>query len=103
MTGNLKVQPERLDVLASHHENAATSATSGVSAAAGLSESVAVTHGSYCSQFNETLKMYETTHNALGSSLHSAGVDLAKNLRAAARVYLEADEAWRRAIDGLFG
>lgn len=102
MTENLTVQPERLGVLASHHDNAAVDASSGVEAAAGLGESVAITHGPYCSQFNDTLNVYLTAHNALGSSLHTAGVDLAKSLRIAAKVYSEADEAWRKAIDGLF-
>lgn len=74
----------------------------GVEAAAGLGESVAITHGPYCSQFNDTLNVYLTAHNALGSSLHTAGVDLAKSLRIAAKIYSEADEAWRKAIDGLF-
>lgn len=85
MTENLTVQPERLGVLASHHDNAAVDASSGVEAAAGLGESVAITHGPYCSQFNDT-----------------AGVDLAKSLRIAAKIYSEADEAWRKAIGGLF-
>lgn len=75
MTENLTVQPERLGVLASHHDNAAVDASSGVEAAAGLGESVAITHGPYCSQFNDTLNVYLTAHNALGSSLHTAGVD----------------------------
>lgn len=92
MTENLTVQPERLGVLASHHDNAAVDASSGVEAAAGLGES----------QFNDTLNVYLTAHNALGSSLHTAGVDLAKSLRIAAKIYSEADEAWRKAIDGLF-
>lgn len=43
MTENLTVQPERLGVLASHHDNAAVDASSGVEAAAGLGESVAIT------------------------------------------------------------
>ncbi|AKN18050.1 hypothetical protein MHAE_13550 [Mycobacterium haemophilum DSM 44634] len=103
MTDNLTVQPEHLGALASYHDNAAVGASSGVDAAAGLGESVAITHGSYCSQFNNTLKMYETTRNALGSSLHAAGVDLAKNLRAAARIYLEADETCGKDIDSVFG
>lgn len=85
MTENLTVQPERLGVLASHHDNAAVDASSGVEAAAGLGESVAITHGPYCSQFNDTLNVYLTAHNALGSSLHTAGVDLAKSLRIARR------------------
>lgn len=42
MTENLTVQPERLGVLASHHDNAAVDASSGVEAAAGLGESVAI-------------------------------------------------------------
>lgn len=60
MTENLTVQPERLGVLASHHDNAAVDASSGVEAAAGLGESVAITHGPYCSQFNDTLNVYLT-------------------------------------------
>ncbi|BCI84926.1 EspC protein [Mycobacterium kansasii] len=78
MTNILKVQPELLDVLASHQHNAAASASSGVAATAGLAESVAISHGSYCKQFNDTLKMYESAHNAFGSSLHAAGIALAK-------------------------
>lgn len=101
MTNILKVQPELLDVLASHQHNAAASASSGVAATAGLAESVAISHGSYCKQFNDTLKMYESAHNAFGSSLHAAGIALAKNLRTAARAYLDADETWRQAIESL--
>ncbi len=102
MTENLKVQPELLGVLASHHDNAAASATSGTEVTSGVSESVTVTHGSYCSQFNTTLKMYESTRSALGSSLNSAGIDLAKNLRTAARAYTEADDTWSKALGSLF-
>lgn len=101
MTGSLKVQPEFLGVLASHHDSAAADATSAAAAAAGLSESVAITHGSYCSQFNTTLHMYEATRNALGSSLHTAGTDLANALRSAARAYLDADETWGKALNSL--
>lgn len=54
MTENLTVQPERLGVLASHHDNAAVDASSGVEAAAGLGESVAITHGPYCAHSSTT-------------------------------------------------
>ncbi|KAA1249847.1 ESX-1 secretion-associated protein [Mycobacterium simiae] len=99
MTGSLQVQPEFLSVLAAHHDNAAADAASATARAAGLSESVAITHGSYCSQFNTTLHMYEATRNALGSSLHAAGTDLANALRSAAHAYLDADETWGEALN----
>ncbi|CAM4435283.1 ESX-1 secretion-associated protein EspC [Mycobacterium basiliense] len=102
MTANLKVEPEFLGVLASHHDNAAADATSATESAAGLSDSVTVTHGSYCKQFNTALQMYENTRNTLGSSLHTAGIDLANSLRSAARAYLEADETWSTTLSSLF-
>ncbi|RFD23872.1 secretion protein EspC [Mycobacterium uberis] len=103
MIDKLTVQPELLDVLALRHENVAALTSSGIDVAAGLGKSVETTHGSYCSQFNNTLKMYENTRNALGSSLHAASVCLAKSLRAAGNTYHETDETCGKNISSVFG
>ncbi|UKN41763.1 virulence factor EspC [Mycobacterium lepromatosis] len=103
MTDNLTVKIEQLDLLASQHENEAACASSGVNAAAGLANAVATSHGSYCSQFNDTLKMYEATRQTLGESLHTGGIDLAKALRAAASMYSETDELCGQDISSVFG
>ncbi len=103
MIDNLTVQSEHLNSLASQHENEAACASSGVSAAAGLANAVSTSHGSYCAQFNDTLKMYEDAHRTLGESLHTGGIDLARVLRVAAAMYCDADEICGSDIKSAFG
>ncbi|MCV7077965.1 ESX-1 secretion-associated protein [Mycobacterium szulgai] len=94
MTGCLKVQPEYLNTLATRYDNAATNVETATQAAAGTSESVSITHGSYCSKFNSALQMFESTRSNAGASLQGLATQIAENLRSAASLYLDTDQQW---------
>jgi hypothetical protein len=93
MSEYLSVVPEFLEKLAVMQNDVAADVGSAISLVDGISESVATTHGSYCSQFNTTLTELVTVRGAAGTALQTVVTELADNLAGAASTYLGADES----------